>query len=158
MSSDELVIVALGSNLGDPRENVLLGIEALRRFSDQPLLVSCLMPSRPVDCPSGSPDFINAAVAFIPRPDETPERLLRELQAIEQAFGRKPKLVLNEPRPLDLDLIAFQREVRNTPELTLPHPRAVQRAFVLRPLAELAPDLILPGQQLTVRELLSRIS
>jgi 2-amino-4-hydroxy-6-hydroxymethyldihydropteridine diphosphokinase len=74
---------------------------------------------------------------------------------MEKAFGRKPKQVLNEPRPLDLDLIAFGAERRNTPELTLPHPRAHRRRFVLAPLAEIVPDLVLPGQTSTVRELLA---
>ena len=91
-----------------------------------------------------------------PRAGETPETLLQKLQEIERDFGRQPKKVLNEPRPLDLDLIAFGEEVRSTPELRLPHPRAHLRKFVLGPLAELAPDLLLPGHQLSVSALLSR--
>jgi 2-amino-4-hydroxy-6-hydroxymethyldihydropteridine diphosphokinase len=81
--------------------------------------------------------------------------LLRKLQALEREFGRKPKQVLNEPRPLDLDLIAFGHELRGTNELILPHPRAHQRRFVLAPLAEIAPQLVLPGQTETVTELLA---
>ncbi|MES1180381.1 MAG: 2-amino-4-hydroxy-6-hydroxymethyldihydropteridine diphosphokinase, partial [Verrucomicrobiota bacterium] len=74
---------------------------------------------------------------------------------LEVEFGRKPKMVLNEPRPLDLDLIAFGGEVRLTASLTLPHPRAHQRRFVLQPLGEIAPDLVLPGQKLAVAQLLA---
>jgi 2-amino-4-hydroxy-6-hydroxymethyldihydropteridine diphosphokinase len=77
---------------------------------------------------------------------------------LEKEFGRTPKKVLNEPRPLDLDLIMFGNEIRAAPELTLPHPRAHLRRFVLEPLAELAPDLLLPGQQKTVRALLSELT
>ena len=90
-----------------------------------------------------------------PLPRLTPESLLVELQALEREFGRQPKLVLNEARPLDLDLIAWGNEVRNTPTLTLPHPRAHQRRFVLQPLSELVPDLVLPGQTQTVAALLA---
>jgi len=92
---------------------------------------------------------------LVPRLEETPETLLDTLQAIERAFGRRPKAVLNEPRPLDLDLIAFGEETRATPRLVLPHPRACRRRFVLEPLAEVAPDLVLPGQKLAVRDLLA---
>jgi 7,8-dihydro-6-hydroxymethylpterin-pyrophosphokinase len=69
---------------------------------------------------------------------------------LELEFGRRPKQVVNEPRPLDLDIIAFRNQVRNTAELVLPHPRAHLRQFVLTPLAEIAPELVLPGQSKTV--------
>jgi 2-amino-4-hydroxy-6-hydroxymethyldihydropteridine diphosphokinase len=101
--------------------------------------------------------FVNAAVALEPLPDETPESLLAKLQALEKEFGRRPREVLNEPRPLDLDLIAFGNEVRSTPRLTLPHPRAHLRRFVLAPLNEIAPDLILPGQRRSIRDLLAAL-
>ncbi len=151
------MIVALGSNLGDPRENVCRGIESLRDLSDQPILASSLWQTAPVDCPPGSGRFVNAVVAFESRPGETPESLLPRLQGLERAFGRRPKVILNEPRPLDLDLIAFGGERRDRPELTLPHPRAALRRFVLQPLAEIAPDLVLPGQTRTVRQLLAEL-
>jgi 2-amino-4-hydroxy-6-hydroxymethyldihydropteridine diphosphokinase len=79
------------------------------------------------------------------------------LQGLEREFGRPPKRVHNEARPLDLDLIAFGDEVRNTPELRLPHPRAHARRFVLEPLAEIAPDLILPGQMQNVAQLFTAL-
>jgi 2-amino-4-hydroxy-6-hydroxymethyldihydropteridine diphosphokinase len=108
-----------------------------------------------VDCPPGSPPFWNAVVGLVPRAGETPESLLAGLQALEKEFGRQPKRVLNEPRVLDLDLIAFGNETRNSPQLTLPHPRAHQRLFVLGPLNEIAPGLVLPGQKLSVHQLLA---
>jgi 2-amino-4-hydroxy-6-hydroxymethyldihydropteridine diphosphokinase len=152
-----LAVVALGSNLGDPRQNVLEAMERLAAFSDRPLLRSSLWQSVPVDCPPGSPPFVNAVVGLMLRTGETPESMLARLQAIEKEFGRRPKQVLNEPRPLDLDLIAFGGESRTTPELTLPHPRAHQRRFVLQPLSEIAPELVLPGQTKTVAELLREL-
>ncbi len=147
-------LIALGSNLGDPRATVLAAMDALDRLSALPLRRSSLWESAPVDCPPGSPMFVNAAVALEPAADETPESLLIKLQALEKKLGRRPKKVLNEPRRLDLDLIAFGREVRSTRALTLPHPRAHLRRFVLAPLNELAPDFILPGQRRTIRTLL----
>jgi len=149
--------VALGSNLGDPCQNVLQVMERLRGLSDQPLIKSSLWQTAPVDCPPGSPVFVNAVVGLIPRTGETPESLLAKLQGLEQEFGRRPKQVLNEPRPLDLDLIAFGNETRASKELTLPHPRAHQRRFVLQPLSEIAPDLMLPGLKKTVLQLLGEL-
>jgi len=96
-------------------------------------------------------------VAFQPRPGETPESLLVKLQALEREFGRVPKRVRNEPRSLDLDIVAFGTETRSSPELTLPHPRAHRREFVLGPLSEIAPELVLPGQDRSVRALLESL-
>lgn len=146
--------IALGSNLGDSWHLLTQAFAALQRFSCVPLERSSVWRSPPVDCPPGSPDFMNAAAALVPLPEETPESLLMKLRALESEFGRRPKVVLNEPRPMDLDLIAFGQEVRHTAQLVLPHPRACRRAFVLLPLAEIAPALILPGQQATVETLL----
>ena len=153
-----LVIVALGSNLGNARENVTRAIERLNELSSEPLLKSSLWQSSPVDCPPGSPDFVNAVVILGACPGETPESLLSKLQAIEREFGRQAKKVMNEPRPLDLDLIAFGNERRVSKDLTLPHPRAHLRRFVLEPLGEIAPELILPGQTKTVAELLTSLT
>jgi 2-amino-4-hydroxy-6-hydroxymethyldihydropteridine diphosphokinase len=129
----------------------------LEPLSERPLRRSSLWQTTPVDCPPGSPVFVNAVVGLVTGKGETPETLLAKLQALEKEFGRQPKEVLNEPRPLDLDLVAFGYETRATPELTLPHPRAHERRFVLQPLSEIAPDLILPGQTKSVAELLHQL-
>jgi 2-amino-4-hydroxy-6-hydroxymethyldihydropteridine diphosphokinase len=150
--------IALGSNLGDSRVLILRAVDRLQELSELPLAKSSLLETTPVDCPPGSPNFVNAVVGLIPRREETPESLLRKLQSLENEFGRMPKKVMNEARPLDLDLIAFGDETRATPELTLPHPRAHLRQFVLQPLAEIAPDLILPGQSNAVSELLRQLT
>ena len=151
------VFIALGSNLGDSRRILLDAMARLSDYSDLPILKSSLWQTTPVDCPPGSPKFLNAVAGLIPRPGETPETLLAKLQSLEKEFGRETKKVLNEPRPLDLDIIAFGNETRHTPGLILPHPRASQRKFVLQPLSEIAPQLVLPGQTQTVSELLSAL-
>ncbi|MGN6552111.1 MAG: 2-amino-4-hydroxy-6-hydroxymethyldihydropteridine diphosphokinase [Verrucomicrobiota bacterium] len=153
-----LAYIAMGSNLGRSQQVLSDTMERLQEFSTGTLLRSSLWQSTPVDCPPGSPLFVNAVVGLNPRADETPELLLAKLQQLEKEFGRKNKTVLNEPRPLDLDLIAFGNETRSTEKLILPHPRAQLRRFVLQPLSEIAPDLILPGQSQSVAELLAGLT
>lgn len=156
-SSPTIAFVALGSNLGDSPRVLREAMQQLQAFSRQPLVQSSLWQTSPVDCPPGSPPFVNAVIALVPGERETPESLHAKLQSMETEFGRQPKKVLNEPRPLDLDLIAFDQETRNTSELTLPHPRAHLRRFVLQPLSEIAPALVLPGQTRTVVECLAML-
>jgi 2-amino-4-hydroxy-6-hydroxymethyldihydropteridine diphosphokinase len=152
-----LAVVALGSNLGNSRKIISDAMARLQNFSATPILESSLWQTSPVDCPPNSPKFLNAVVGLVPLENETPESLLAKLQTLEKEFGRPPKKALNEPRPLDLDLIAFGAQTRNFPTLTLPHPRAHERQFVLQPLNEIAPDLILPGQTQTVSQLLANL-
>lgn len=158
IAASKLVFLALGSNLGDSAVIIRRALVKLRLLSrDGVLFESSLWQTTPVDCPPDSPLFVNAVVGFLPRDDETPESLLPKLQALEREFGRRQKKVLNEARPLDADLIAFADETRNTPQLILPHPRAHRRRFVLEPLSEIAPDLVLPGQSKTVMQLLAEL-
>ena len=152
-----LVLIALGSNLGDSARVIRAAMDELDQFAAMPCRRSSLWKSSPVDCPPGSPPFVNAAVAFEPAADETPESLLARLQAMEKKSGRRKKKVLNEPRPLDLDLIAFGSETRASRRLILPHPRAHLRRFVLAPLKEVASEFILPGQSKTILRLLSEL-
>jgi 2-amino-4-hydroxy-6-hydroxymethyldihydropteridine diphosphokinase len=155
--NSRLAYVALGANLGDPQLTFACVLGRLQAFSTTPVVASQWLRSRPVKCPPGSPDFLNGVVALRPFPGETPETLLQKLQELEVEFGREPKKELNEARALDLDLIVFGSQQRQTPKLTLPHPRAAEREFVLRPLAEIAPDLVFPGQEKNVLELLARL-
>jgi 2-amino-4-hydroxy-6-hydroxymethyldihydropteridine diphosphokinase len=152
-----MAFIALGSNLGDSLHTVRRALERLESLSNKPLLQSSLWKTAPVDCPPGSPTFINAVAGLSPIAEETPQTLLTKLQALEKEFGRASKKVLNEPRPLDLDLIAFGERTLSSPKLVLPHPRAHLRRFVLQPLSEIAPDFILPGQSRTVAELLNEL-
>lgn len=149
----EIAFVALGSNLGNSIDILCRALRRLRPLSVKPVLASSFWRSDPVDCPPGSPPFINAVAALRPRAGETPATLLRQLRALEKEFGRQPEKIRNAPRLLDLDLIAFGSRTMNSARLILPHPRAHLRRFVLQPLNEVAPDFILPGQAKTARQL-----
>src|SRR5688572_16240097 len=94
----QVAYVALGSNLGPSRETVLRAMDRLQELSDEPLLRSSLYETEPVDCPSGSPKFVNAVVGIALRSGDTPETLLRALQAMEREFGRQAKRAQNEAR------------------------------------------------------------
>jgi 2-amino-4-hydroxy-6-hydroxymethyldihydropteridine diphosphokinase len=139
---NDFAFVAFGANLpfgaGDPADTLQQVLRELQQLSAQALLVSAFYESDPKDCPPGSPQYLNGVVGLLPLPDETPESLLLKLQALEQRFGRVRSGIVNEARTLDLDLLAFRHETRSTPFLTLPHPRAHERRFVLEPWLEIA--------------------
>jgi 2-amino-4-hydroxy-6-hydroxymethyldihydropteridine diphosphokinase len=133
--------VGLGANLGEPRLAVGKAMAEIARLPGTTIVArSSLYRSAPVD--AGGPDYVNAVVEL--RTTLQPLPLLRGLLAIEQLHGRQ-RSVRNAPRTLDLDLLLWGEVVMQTPELSLPHPRLHQRAFVLRPLAQIAPGLVLPG-------------
>lgn len=133
--------VGLGSNLLDPRSQLEQALEELDRLPLTRLsIASSLYTSRPVG-PSDQPDFINAVAALDTR--LSPLALLDQLQALEQHHRRVRERHWG-PRTLDLDLLLFDQELLSTPRLTLPHPEMARRAFVLIPLAEVAPALRLP--------------
>jgi 2-amino-4-hydroxy-6-hydroxymethyldihydropteridine diphosphokinase len=148
-----MAFIGIGSNLGESAAIVQSAIERLQSLSTAPLLSSSLIKTMPLDCPPGSPPFVNAVVGLHPLPSETPQSLLRKLHKVEDEFGRKRRTIQNAPRVLDLDLIAFGLQITDSAELILPHPRAHLRRFVLEPLSEIAPDFVLPGQKKTVLEL-----
>lgn len=148
--------IALGSNLGNSEALIRKAFDFLANLSAAPISRSSICRTAPVNCPPGSPDFHNAVCRISLEDTFTPENLLVKLQSLEKEFGRHPKEVMNEPRPLDLDIIAFGQIRMNTPILTIPHPQAHLRKFVLVPLAEISPELVLPGFQETVTQLLSR--
>lgn len=142
-ASMHLAYVALGANLDDPVAHVCAAVDALRRLPQSRLLrTSSLYRTAPVGI-HGQPDFINAVAAL--ETSLTPHALLDALFAIEADFGRR-RDYYHAPRTLDLDLLLFDDCRIDTPQLRLPHPRLHLRAFVLYPLAELAPDLQLPGR------------
>jgi len=135
--------VAFGANLGEPVETLRAAAVALARRPGVELVAgSPVYRTRPIG-PPGQPDYANA----VARADTTlaAEALLDVLLAIEAEFGRV-RDVRWGPRTLDLDLIWYGGEERATERLTLPHPRAHEREFVLRPLADLDPDLVLRGR------------
>lgn len=135
--------VAIGSNLDDPIAKVRAGIAALRALPQTRLdQCSSLYRTAPVG-PVTQPDFINAVCRIIT--SLSPEALLQHFFAIEASHGRVRQSQKWGPRTLDLDLLMYDDRVLVTPNLTVPHPRLHERAFVLYPLLELDPELIVPG-------------
>lgn len=135
--------VGIGANLGDARANVLDAIDRLRRLPGARFLqASSLYRTAPID--SSGDDYVNAVASL--DTDLDAHALLQALFDIEQAHGRE-RPYRNAPRTLDLDLLLFGDQViADAPALLVPHPRLHERAFVLAPLAELAPDLVIPGR------------
>jgi 2-amino-4-hydroxy-6-hydroxymethyldihydropteridine diphosphokinase len=152
--------IALGSNVGDRTAELNAGIAWLRTLSvDNKVRQSSRLETAPVDCPPGSPPFLNAVAEIRVHSEDLPPRaLLEKLKAFELERGRVVARPVNAPRPLDLDIIYYSCRIVNEPDLVIPHPRAHQRRFVLEPLSELRPDLVLAGQTQTVREILSTLS
>ena len=150
----KMVYVALGSNLGESVATLRLAAAKISDWSVDKVVGSSLWETEPLDCQPDSPLFINAVIGLNPKQGITPESLLDQLLELELQLGRERSGLVNEPRKIDLDLIAFGMERRNTESLILPHPRAFERQFVLSPLEEIAPDFILPGQEKSVSGLL----
>jgi 2-amino-4-hydroxy-6-hydroxymethyldihydropteridine diphosphokinase len=149
--------IALGSNI-EPR---LAYLQAARRRIDLfhagpgPVLCSKVYETSPVDCPPGSPLFLNAVLEIVIR--EQPQEFHQKLQSIEQSLGRRPSDTRNSPRVVDIDLLYCEKVVLSTPTLTLPHPRIAERLFVLCPLADIRPKLVLPTFSQNVEELLREL-
>jgi 2-amino-4-hydroxy-6-hydroxymethyldihydropteridine diphosphokinase len=135
--------VGIGANLGDARANVLDAIGRLARLPGATLRqTSSLYRTAPID--SSGDDYVNAVAMLDTELDA--HALLQALFAIEQAHGRE-RPYRNAPRTLDLDLLLYGAEIiDDAPTLIVPHPRMHERAFVLAPLAEVAPDLVIPGR------------
>ena len=151
--------IALGSNLEDRSAELDAGIAFLRLLAENhQVRESPRIETAPVDCPPGSPPFLNSVAeievdtVFLP-----PLNLLACLQEFEMERGRSPLHDVNTPRPLDLDIIYYGSERFDQMGLVIPHPRAHLRRFVLEPLSHLRPDLVLPGQTKTVKELLTEL-
>ena len=134
--------VGLGANLGDARATLDAAFSALAQLPSTELsAASSIYRSAPID--SSGPDYLNAVILL--RTGLSATVLLAELQRIEQSHGRE-RPYRNAPRTLDLDLLIYGRQRIETPVLTVPHPRLHERAFVLKPLAEIAPQLEIPGR------------
>lgn len=154
MTSDvaQRCFIALGANLGDPVRTVTAAVAALRTLPDSEFrAASSLYRTAPVGL-RHQPDFINAVVELATV--ASAPALLQSLFEIEGRFGRQ-RSVKNAPRTLDLDLLLYGDEVSDDPDVTLPHPRLHERAFVLAPLVEIAPQLLIPGRG-RVSDLLQR--
>lgn len=136
--------IALGANLGEPRKTLQSAVLSIGRLPrTQVIQLSSFYVTEPID--SSGPDYVNAVMTVSTQ--LSAEELLRGLFEIEDAALRvRPVGVHNAPRTLDLDLLLYGEEVRDTEFLRLPHPRMHQRAFVLVPLLEIAPECVIPGK------------
>ncbi|MFT4714358.1 MAG: 2-amino-4-hydroxy-6-hydroxymethyldihydropteridine diphosphokinase [Candidatus Azotimanducaceae bacterium] len=152
IKSDVLVYIAFGSNLGDRNENIQQMLIKLAEIGGTSIRCSSLWRSEAVGMDPGAQEFINGAVEL--RTCLTALALLRQLQRLEIALGRPTEHGLNTDRVIDLDIISYGNQKIVSEILMVPHPRAQDRLFVLKPLVELAPDLKLSGFDKTVTELL----
>ncbi|MEO0453165.1 MAG: 2-amino-4-hydroxy-6-hydroxymethyldihydropteridine diphosphokinase [Verrucomicrobiota bacterium] len=148
------ICIGLGSNLGKSEVEIEKALEWLSRISLSQVTRSSLYSSAPLDCPEDSPPFINA-VALIEYSDGV-RYLLTQIKAYEEKRGRDLHGIRNAPRPIDLDILAAGPLEVNLPDLIIPHPRIGERLFVLEPLAELVPDLMVPGYDEKVSLLLEQ--
>jgi 2-amino-4-hydroxy-6-hydroxymethyldihydropteridine diphosphokinase len=149
--------VALGSNLGNRLENLRAARRQIIELNrvQPPVLSSGIYETEPVDCEQGASRFLNAVVEFDYEGD--PGQLLEQLVRIEESLGRKRDHRQNTSRTIDIDLLyCSDRQIGNK-RLQLPHPRMHLRKFVLQPLADIRPELILPNQPKNVRELLAQL-
>jgi len=150
--------VALGSNLGNRLANLRVARQKIVDLAGvtPPVLSSAIYETDPVDCEPGAHKFLNAVVEFDYEGD--PLSLRKQLAAIEIALGRLPDHRRYVSRKIDIDLLYCGDIKIGAKELQLPHPRMHQRRFVLQPLADIRPELILPRQAKTVRELLAQLN
>ena len=147
--------IALGSNQGNSLDILERSLNVLNLIPGIILKqISSWYQTKPVGTPQPQPDYLNGCALL--SVEQTPEELLAILQATEIQFGRTDKGTL-QPRTLDLDLLLYEDAIVNTPDLTIPHPRMVERAFVLVPLAEIAPDWIEPKSGKKIAQLLTNV-
>jgi 2-amino-4-hydroxy-6-hydroxymethyldihydropteridine diphosphokinase len=147
-----LAFLGLGSNLAHPRRQLARAVRAIARLPRLSVVaVSPNYATAPVDCDTPQPDYVNAVVAV--RTALGPRALLAKLQSIERRQHRRRdrEAKRNASRTLDLDLLLFGRRRISLPALTVPHPRMHERAFVLRPLVDVAADATIPGRGLARR-------
>jgi 2-amino-4-hydroxy-6-hydroxymethyldihydropteridine diphosphokinase len=150
--------IALGSNIEDRLANLREGCKraSLLHEVGSPLIVSSIYETSPVDCDPGTTPYLNAVMEINFK--GPPLALLDQLLRIEREMGRASKKPRNSPRKIDLDVLYLGNLVLNGPQILIPHPRLGQRRFVLTPLAEIAPELILPGYARCVRALLADLN
>jgi 2-amino-4-hydroxy-6-hydroxymethyldihydropteridine diphosphokinase len=149
--------VALGSNIGERLQNLRVARKAVLGLAkvSPPILSSAVYETDPVGCEPGAGKFLNAVIEF--DYDGDPARLLEHLIQIEESLGRAREHRKNVSRTIDIDLLYCGSQQLNNEQLQLPHPRLHLREFVLRPLADIRTELILPDQKKSIRDLLTEV-
>lgn len=149
--------IALGTNLGNRLTHLRNARDMLRKLVDPDsyYLQAPIYQSEPVDCTGGSPDFYNTVIEidYIGEPYE----LLAKTQGVEFHLGREAVYERNSPRIIDVDILYFGNEVLKDEILTIPHPGVIHRLFVLHPLNDIRPNLILPGDNASISEHLEHL-
>lgn len=151
MTEPVTIYLSLGSNMGDREENLDKALDFLTQRMKTGK-VSSIYDTDPVGN-TNQPRFLNMVCQAFTR--MAPDGLLALAKGIESKMGRSSQS--GEPRPIDIDILLYGEEVLETPELVIPHPRMMQRAFVLVPLSEIAPDLVHPVSGKTIKELMQDI-
>jgi len=155
MTGEAIAYIALGSNLGDRDRHLRAALAALRAQSGvREVVTSRVYETDPIG-PGPQRPYLNAVARVAT--DLSPRVLLDRLLAIERSEGRERGAVRNAARTLDLDLLLYGEREIDEPGLVVPHPRMVQRAFVLEPLCDLAPDLVIPGEREPVSALAAAV-
>ena len=149
--------IALGSNLGDRLENLRAARDLVADIAvpGEPVLEGAIYETAPVGCPEGSPDFYNTV--FEVSYDGTADDLLEQTQEFQRQLGRPEVAERNAPRVIDIDLLYFGDVRIASDRLELPHPRLTLRRFVLQPLADIRPELVLTGDTRAIGEYLSAV-
>ena len=150
--------IALGSNLGDRMANLAEAIRMLGEIAikNEPFLKAPVYQTEPLLCPPDSPDFLNTVVEF--SFNGTATELLGETRAIEKSMGRTNNPQRNAPLVIDVDILYLGNEQCDSTDLILPHPRLHERRFVLQPLADIRPELVLAGQAKCIAHMLKELN
>jgi 2-amino-4-hydroxy-6-hydroxymethyldihydropteridine diphosphokinase len=147
---NNIAFIALGSNLGDRRENIARALEKIRDLPESSILrQSSIIETKPVGN-TNQPDFLNSVIKI--KTGLSPAQLLNHLLQIESEMGRVRKERWG-PRIIDLDILFFNDEIIQTPDLTIPHPEILNREFILNLMNEIAPDFVHPVEKKTIEGL-----
>jgi 2-amino-4-hydroxy-6-hydroxymethyldihydropteridine diphosphokinase len=151
-----VVYIGFGANLGNPSLKFDEAVKELKLLTQTKLIgLSSLYETQPIGLVDGGPNFVNAVIAI-----ETgigPENLFAQLRAAEKKLGKSVNHRSDLSRIIDLDLLFYGAEIVDTEDLRIPHPRLLERAFVLGPMAEIAPDFVHPIERETISNLLNRL-
>ncbi|MDD3472715.1 MAG: 2-amino-4-hydroxy-6-hydroxymethyldihydropteridine diphosphokinase [Syntrophaceae bacterium] len=153
----EVAYIGFGANLGDPPRKFLEAVDELKHLEGLRVVrLSSLYETEPIGLVDDGPNFVNAVIALVT--DIAPEDLIEKLRSVEKKLGKSVDHKSDLSRLIDLDLLFYGSRIVNTEDLIIPHPRLTDRAFVLGPMAEIAPDLEHPVEKKSISALLGLLS